>query len=318
VRRAASTPDNSEIVNAYLDWARDVKGLGARTVYQYEGKLLDYLDFIGPMPLADVSVPTLEAWIGRGRGGRAHGRKGEPATLRRDRVIVSNLYRYALARGWVGSNPTELLVVPPVKNKNPNPVSDRLWVPLWARDDLTDEARVLFGLGYFLGLRRVEMACLRSRQVDLDGLRLVAFARKGGGDDVLDIDSLLGVIEDGIADGSVPDLLPGGRATFLDPLTRLVRNGGDMVLPWRRTPDGDVDLYHVYRRFKKWGADFTPHQLRHAFVTNLLRVGVPLHLASTLANHSDVATTMRYAKLGGQDLRDFRQARQRRSRWESE
>lgn len=311
------TPDNAQIVDAYLDWLRDVKRARAVTVYQYEGKLRDFLDFLGPHPLADTSTHTIETWLHRPRGGRAHGGPAAPATLRRDAVIVGNLFKFAQARGWVGQDPTALLVTPPVQNRLPKPVPDDVWVPLWSRDDLPDEARVILGLGYYCGLRREEIASLRARQVDLENLRLVAFTRKGGGDDVVDVDSLLGVIEDGVADGAVPNLMPGGRETFLDPLTRLATRGTDMVLPWRRTPDGAVDLYHIYRRFKRWGIDFTPHQLRHSFVTNLLRVGVPIALASTLANHADVKTTMRYAKLGGQDLRDFRQARQRRSRWES-
>jgi hypothetical protein len=56
-------------------------------------------------------------------------------------------------------------------------------------------------------------------------------------------------------------------------------------------------------------------------VTNLLRAGVPIHLVSVLANHSGIGVTMRYAKLGGQDLRDFRRTRglraNRYNRWET-
>lgn len=50
---------------------------------------------------------------------------------------------------------------------------------------------------------------------------------------------------------------------------------------------------------------FTPHALRHSFVTNLLRAGVPLHVVSRLAAHADVATTMRYARTTDDPLQDL-------------
>ena len=166
-------------------------------------------------------------------------------------------------------------------------------------------------------MRRAESAALRPRQIDLANLRLVAFTRKGGGDDVLDIDQLLGVYEDAVEDGLLPDVLCGGRERFVEPLERLCRAGEPVLLhTWRRTPEGHPDPHQIYRRFTRWGVPFTPHQTRHSFVTNLLRAGVPIHLVSRLANHADITTTMRYAKLGGQDLRDFRQ-RRRRDRWET-
>jgi site-specific recombinase XerD len=50
---------------------------------------------------------------------------------------------------------------------------------------------------------------------------------------------------------------------------------------------------------------YTPHQLRHSFVTNLLRSGVPIHLVSRMANHSSTAITMRYVKAGASELREW-------------
>jgi len=307
--------NNDEIVEAYLDWARNVKRLHARTVYQYEGKLRDFLEYLGPLRLCAVSVETIEAWLQRPRAGRAHGRVGQPATLQRDAIVIGNLYRFARARGWVDHDPTELLVTPAVKNKNPDPVTDELWIPTWSRLDLPDEARVVLGLGYFCGLRRGEIAALRGSQVDLKQERLVAFPRKGGGDDVLHFGECLGALSDGVDSGDVPDLIVDSEL-FLGPLSRRVRAvGRKPLLDWTPSPEGTPDPHRIYRKFQTWGCDFRPHQTRHSFVTNLLRVGVPLPLVSTLANHSSVQTTMRYAKLGGQDLREFRR-RKRRDRWE--
>ena len=45
------------------------------------------------------------------------------------------------------------------------------------------------------------------------------------------------------------------------------------------------------------------HSLRHSFVTMLLKNGVPLHVASELAGHNDIATTAGYLRVFDEDKR---------------
>jgi integrase len=277
-------------------------------VYQYAGKLAHLLEWIKPLHLKDVAVGDLEAWANRKRDGRAHGQRGSAATLSRDMTVLRGLYKYACAR-WPETfhkDPTALLAPPTVHNKNPKPVPDDTWTQAWGSVSLPTEARVVFGLGYLCGLRRGEIAVLRRDQVMLNGQRLVAFKRKGGGDDVLDYGELVGLVAD-----TLPSVLPGGAESFLEPFTAHVSGLlGDCLFDW-------ASPHAIYKRMAKWfrAVDlppnaFTPHQLRHSFVTNLLRCDVPIALASVLANHTSPNVTMRYAKLGGGDLRSFRARRQ--------
>jgi integrase/recombinase XerD len=303
-------------------------------VYQYAAKLQAFLDWIEPTPLDAVAVETIEAWLNRPRQGRAMGALRAPATIAKDVSLLRGLYGFAVARDLITRDPTSLLHAPTPKNANPRPVPDEEWIRLWSAD-LSDEARVVLGLGYFCGLRRHEIAELSGRHVDLRAQRLAGFKRKGGGDDVLDYGELLGVVHD-----ALPTLMPGGPETFLCPLQRLVGGAqGGLILQWTMTaprtrvkhqrPPGVNDPQLIYKRMRRWLREagvvtaLTPHQLRHSFVTNLLRCGVPIHLVSVLANHSSIGVTMRYAKLGGQDLREFRQTQRTRlsageyNRWES-
>ena len=39
------------------------------------------------------------------------------------------------------------------------------------------------------------------------------------------------------------------------------------------------------------------HSLRHSFVTMLLKSGVPIHVASELAGHTDIRTTAHYLRV---------------------
>jgi len=51
------------------------------------------------------------------------------------------------------------------------------------------------------------------------------------------------------------------------------------------------------------GEDYTPHSLRHSFVTELLAANVPIQIVKRAAGHSSVATTEIYAKTEEEDLR---------------
>ncbi|HKS21854.1 MAG TPA: site-specific integrase [Thermoanaerobaculia bacterium] len=52
------------------------------------------------------------------------------------------------------------------------------------------------------------------------------------------------------------------------------------------------------------GVAFSPHALRHSFVTHLLRAGVPLYMARDLAGHSHIETTLIYTKVFPKDRHD--------------
>ncbi len=43
-------------------------------------------------------------------------------------------------------------------------------------------------------------------------------------------------------------------------------------------------------------SEFTPHDMRRTFITQLLEKGIDLNTVRQLAGHSDVSTTVRYDK----------------------
>jgi len=317
----APGPNSVDVAREYLSWQRHTRRRTALTVYQYAGKLESFLGFVDHESLDAVSTEQIEQWLARPRRRGGKGQPAAAATIAKEVSLLRGLYRFAVARGWCQQNPTALLYVPTVRNENPRPVTDEAWQHLWQWPSLGDEARVVLGLGYFCGLRRAEIANLRVDQVDVRRQRLNGFTRKGGGDDVLDYGELVGVVCD-----ALPHLVQGGPSTFLHPLERTVRGASSaLVLAWTMTaprtrakyprPETMNDPQLIYKRMARWQREaglvqqFTPHQLRHSFVTNLLRAGMPIHLVSRLANHSSISVTMRYAKVGGQDIRAWRTQR---------
>lgn len=53
------------------------------------------------------------------------------------------------------------------------------------------------------------------------------------------------------------------------------------------------------------GVKFTPHSLRHSYVTLLVRNRVPLHIVQAFAGHADVQTTQRYVRVFDEDLQRY-------------
>lgn len=296
---------NTLIVDEWLVWLRDVAGRTEGTVRSYAGVAAKFLDLcVGDRPLGSVPVEDIERWSLRGLGGRARGQQGQPATRSRNLTIIRTMYKWLVARGYLDSNPAELVVTPTVHNREPKAISDAVWKSVWPlalTGDVPVEVPIILGLGFFFGLRRHEIVTLRRENVDEAG-RLVGFTRKGGGEDTFPAAEVLEVWT-----AKRPDLFEPwtaeklwgffvARSAALPPHGLLAGLDGS-------GPYGGADL--VNKRLGRFlagvGAEgsFTPHGLRHSFVTNMLRMGMPIEMVSELANHSDLSVTMRYRKGGG-------------------
>lgn len=67
-------------------------------------------------------------------------------------------------------------------------------------------------------------------------------------------------------------------------------------------PMGTATLAVIVRTLvRASGVHFSPHMLRHSFVTHLLRADVPLYIARDLAGHSHIETTLLYTKVFAKD-----------------
>lgn len=307
---------NRAICAAWLEW------LGKRnkplTCYQYAQRLEQFCSHIGSRPLADLCLSDLEAWVDRPR---RSGQGGADATKNREVIILRGLYSYANSHSLMSQNPAMDLVAPTVRNSNPRAIPDDLWSKVW-RSELDDEMRVVLGLGFFCGLRREEICRLKAEHFVAD--RIMHFPRKGDRNDkntgVIPFVSCARLHAE-----KRPDLLAMPE-DFLGPLSALLSLANPWVVPWGATaqasrrrrpghvgpPAGMTNPDQVNRRLGILlvsrglpRSAFTPHALRHSFVTNMLSLGVPLQDVSVLANHSSLSITQRYIKTAADPLARF-------------
>lgn len=300
-----------ELAAEWLDWMSRSKGRAPATVQLYRMVVAEFIDAVDGR-LGEVTPAAIERHLQRARWGRAMGNVAAASTQRRDAACLSSFYTFLVAREYVRSDPTVLVSTPEVRNVLPKPLSDELWCGLWGSDVVGVSDAITLGLGFFGGLRREELTRLRVRHVDIGGRRLVNFVRKGGGEDVLPLGSVLDVFEK-----RLPHLHPERLWPLL--VDRVERRGGDDwligwtdlgrprkrkrldLLPGQLDPD-NVNAW-LERLCKHASVDHVhPHRLRHSCATNLIRAGVPLPIVSSVLNHSSINTTARYIKAGGDAL----------------
>ncbi len=186
---------------------------------------------------------------------------------------------------------------PTVHNIQPRPIPDEQWRQWWGHD-LPDSLRVALGLGFYGGLRRAEMVSLVVGQVTDEAI--LRFVRKGGGEHTLPWADMRNALKK-----RLPHLVD--EDDLMLPALRRLRSRGDdaPLLAWASLDPGEVN-----KRVRRWAErhdlpPFTPHQLRHSTATNLLRARVPLHLVTSLLNHSSPTITMRYVAAGASQLTEY-------------
>lgn len=286
----------------YLE-ALQARNRSATTIRTYTCTLAEWRDWLRGQHVFDASTEQMENFVKRRRY-EAHGasyKLGSPATRKREVSTLRSFYTWAWEQDLTPTYMAKALHAPTVHNMNPKPVPEADWKAVW-QSDLTDGERCMLGLGYFCGLRRAEITSIRPEQIG--PVNIFNFVRKGGGDHTLPWVELLSVYAD-----SLPQLIDPHHDDFKAAMGRLSRSGQAYMMPWINEPDPQS----VNKRLSRIQANlevtpFSPHQLRHSFVTNMLRAGVPLHLVSRLANHSNVTTTMRYVKATGSELSEWRKA----------
>lgn len=294
---------NQELVNTWLTWLGDVKNRAPSTLRVYTSLMDTYVTHLGDDDILRVTVPEMEQFASRPRlRGRHRDAVGAPASRSRDCAILRSFYGWCWRNGYTATDVALGLSGPTVHNRNPRPIPDEHWVGITSHlrpHDMGQNAReralVMLCLGFWCGLRRIELVGLRARHVD--GERLRDFVRKGGGEHTLDIGAICNVMCSRLSHLTQPmDEFWLALEVLADapPETPLLGlSGVDAV---NRAFKRQCDLLEF---------EYTPHQLRHSAITNWLRAGVPLHLASQMAHHSSPEMTMRYVRAGGDELREW-------------
>lgn len=295
-----------QYVRRYRDHQATIRQLSPGTIAQTQALLDRMLKHHPSRTLATITTQDIERWLARGR--RGDEASAAPATVQRELSMVRGFFDWLVKVGARADNPAALAASPKVRNRQPKPIPDHDW-QMFLSDHLSGDLLTV-GLGYYAGLRKSEITALRCAQVDLTNRAFVGFQRKGGGDDTTPYGAMLDVIA-----AKLPHVWSEWWERYLVDRVRACPDG--FVCPWSSgeaaprdrnrygLAPGQIPPSRFDYVFGKALPGFTPHQLRHSAATNLLRAGVPLGMVSSLLNHANVQTTMRYCKVAGNDLAEW-------------
>ena len=281
-------------IDAFCDtlWLED--GLAKASLASYRSDLLRFSGWLGEQrlpTLCAVDEASLLRFIATlSQTLRAASQARYISTLRR-------FYRYLLARGRIGIDPTLKIAMPVKPSRLPKVLSEAQVDALLAAPqtdlDLGLRDRAMLETLYATGLRVSELVGLKLHEVNFE----------------------MGVIRV-FGKGSKERLVPLGEEA-IDWLRRYLGEARSALLGGRQSNDLFVTArgaamtrqafwYLIKRYALQAGIDparLSPHVMRHAFATHLLNHGADLRVVQLLLGHSDISTTQIYTHIARERLK---------------
>jgi integrase/recombinase XerC len=213
----------------------------------------------------------------------------EPASIERKRSALRSFFHFLLREGIIQADPTETLVVPKRKKKQPEFLGPDEIIALIETPDISNvfgkRDRAWLEMLYATGMRVGELAALNISEIDM-------------------------------LEGSAK-VMGKGRKERIAPLTSKAIDALRSYLQVRGElsgPDTDDALFLNYRGGRLTARsiarllnkyviqcgmmrNISPHAIRHTFATHLLEMGADLRSIQELLGHESLSTTQRYTHL---------------------
>ena len=208
-------------------------------------------------------------------------------------------YRYLLARGRIGADPTLKIAMPVKPSRLPKVLSEAQVESLLAAPPSTTTLglrdRAMLETLYATGLRVSELVGLKLHEVNFD-MGVVRVFGKGSKE------RLVPLGEEAI--DWMRRYLAEARPELLDK-----RQSDDLFVTARGSAMTRQAFWQLIKRYALLAgmdpARLSPHVLRHAFATHLLNHGADLRVVQLLLGHADISTTQIYTHIARERLKSL-------------
>ncbi|MBK7424350.1 MAG: site-specific tyrosine recombinase XerD [Propionivibrio sp.] len=296
MKLAEAEADDRAEIDAFCDtlWLED--GLAKASLASYRSDLIHFSNWLNEQKLAPLCkadelallrfVATLSKTL------RATSQARYISTLRR-------FYRYLLARGRIGADPTLKISMPVKPSRLPKVLSEAQVESLLAAPPSTttlgQRDRAMLETLYATGLRVSELVGLKLHEVNFD-MGVVRVFGKGSKE------RLVPLGEEAI--DWMRRYLAEARPELLDK-----RQSNDLFVTARGSAMTRQAFWQLIKRYAVLSgmdpARLSPHVLRHAFATHLLNHGADLRVVQLLLGHSDISTTQIYTHIARERLKSL-------------
>jgi integrase len=295
-------PTIDQVGRAYIEYAREHRGLKATTLGDYDCALRIHLaPFFGDRPVSEFDARLIEAYAKHLRTKPGSGWRGgkplSPKTITNQLGALAVLLNFAMRRKWISASPMAGVDLP--KQAGDAPIEKLKFLERDEVARLIEHAvpgefqvldRALYTLATYSGLRQGELRGLLWEHIDV--------AR-----------SIVHVVENvthgrrsspkGKRRRPVPLAPPAAEALLelraVSPWT--APDDPVFAAPASGRPMGLTKLMERYREALAaagLAVGFSFHDLRHTFGTNMARAGVPATTIQGWMGHADLQTTQRY------------------------
>lgn len=283
------------LIDRYLEYLRDERGVSEHTLRAYGGDLDRFLDFLSsvflgrapeqirPEEVDALAVKSFLSHMSRSGVGRSSQARGLST--------VRGVLKFGCRVGVLNENPADSVRTPKQKKRLPRHLRpgeiEELIEAADGSDPLELRDRAILELLYATGLRVSELVSLDWSDLDLEG-RFLRVVGKGGKERMVPFGRL--------ACEALTTWLARweevrGRSVAEDDAVYLNKGGG-------RLSDRSVRrILDRYGREAALAGGVHPHALRHTFATHLLEGGADLRSIQELLGHSSLSTTQKYTHL---------------------
>jgi integrase/recombinase XerD len=301
--------DGRALIEAFLDMLSAEHGAAANTIEAYRRDLSAFaadLERIGCAPVDATPADVQRHLAALTSAGLA------PSSRARKLSALRQFYRFLLAEGFVGEDPTHGLAAPKTGQRLPKTLAvgevDRLLDTAHRRIEAARgrerygalRLHCLLEMLYATGMRISELVTLPRAVLDGDG-RVLTIKGKGGRERLVPLNaSARAALAAFLAIGTGEDddgLAPRLPTRYLFP---------------SRGAEGHVTRQAVGQELKDLAVEagldperVSPHVLRHAFASHLLDRGADLRSVQQLLGHADISTTQIYTHVLEERLRQL-------------
>lgn len=275
----------SELIDAYVDYLRDVRRMSPNTLSSYAHDLRGLAEFAEEQarPIAALDRRDLEAFA---RQLMSSGLA--PRSVARAIACVRGFYKFLLVEKRIAADPAEDLRAPRAWPALPKYLDMEQVDQLLAQPDVSTPRGVrdkaLIELLYATGLRVTELLSLKAGDISLDAGYLTCIG-KGDKQRIVPLgDSAADWVRRYVAEAR-PALLKGRKSKWLFVNAKA---------------GGQLSRIGFWKILKEYGLKagiprgLSPHVLRHSFATHLLDRGADLRAIQMMLGHADLSTTQIY------------------------
>jgi integrase/recombinase XerD len=280
-------------IDTFLEMLAAERAAAANTLSAYKRDLLDFSHFLGTKNPMTIGQDTLVDYL-------SHLRKKllTPSTLARRVSVLRQFYRFATAEGWRLDDPTEIIELPKKEKLIPKTLTEddvTILIDGAANSPEPEGIRLYAMLEtlYSTGLRVSELVSLPMNALLADSesntlQTMILIKGKGGQERIVPLNE--------------PAII--ALKNYLQIRPYFLAKSGDQGMKWlfpSTSHQGYLTRHRFGQLLKQLAIDtgiepskISPHILRHAFATHLLRNGADLLVIQKLLGHADISTTQIY------------------------